>query len=381
MKCPVDGTDLGKAWLGGVAVAVCRKCGGAFLKYSSLDDIIRDSVSSVDMAEDGDMVHSRENGRQLHRRCPGCGREMTTTRFLEGSDIYIDRCQWCNGVWADHGELQAAALFARERQRSAVDAQATLEENMRAMGVEIARAVRERQRLQDLADLALHLKGRVSVLTLIMPKIVLPLRSNESYGGVPPVVSGLVLLNVITLILQWVFVEDMSSFFRTFGLVPARLPDAMGIFTLFSSIFIHAGWCHLAGNMLYLWVFGAAVEGTLGSRRFVLWYLVSGVVASLLYALMNLQVGIPMVGASGAISGVLGMYIVLHPYSDIETLLIDRIVAVPAWLYLAVWVGYQMTMSMVMAATGACCGVAWSAHMGGFFSGAAIALTARRKGL
>ncbi len=190
--------------------------------------------------------------------------------------------------------------------------------------------------------------------------------------------TGLISANIMIFVLQLLLVDDLNVFFRMFGLVPATLIDGARVLTVVSSMFLHVGFSHLIGNMLYLWVFGCAVEQTLNTRTFLLWYLVSGICAALLHIVMNIGLAIPMIGASGAISGVLGMYVVLYPYSTIETLIIDRVIDVPAWLCLGIWIGYQLLMAAILASAGVCFGVAWAAHIGGFLAGASLAFIARR---
>ena len=138
-------------------------------------------------------------------------------------------------------------------------------------------------------------------------------------------------------------------------------------FTIISSMFLHGGFAHLAGNMLYLWVFGNNVEDTLGHFRFLLFYLVTGVAAAITQITFYPNSPIPMIGASGAIAGVLGAYILLFPHARILTLffffLIPRIIYMPAVFFLGIWFLFQILGS---AGGG---GVAWFAHIGGFIAG------------
>ena len=138
------------------------------------------------------------------------------------------------------------------------------------------------------------------------------------------------------------------------------------VMTVFTSMFLHGGFFHLAGNMLYLWIFGNNVEDAMGHGRFMLFYLLAGIVAAVAQLLYDPASSIPMVGASGAVSGILGAYLVLYPYARIKTLLFIvifiKIVELPAIVLLTIWFFMQVLYSQFE-------GVAWYAHIGGFVFG------------
>lgn len=147
------------------------------------------------------------------------------------------------------------------------------------------------------------------------------------------------------------------------------------------SMFLHGGWMHIIGNMLFLWVFGDNIEDRLGHLRFVLFYLLAGYAATFAHAWANPASGLPAIGASGAISGVLGAYLFLHPKARIVTVLIlgifIRFIQVPAWVYLPIWFLLQLLPGLAsLGATNAAeaGGVAWFAHIGGFVAGPLLLL-------
>ena len=157
--------------------------------------------------------------------------------------------------------------------------------------------------------------------------------------------------------------------------LPADLETIPAWATLFSSMFLHGGWMHLIGNMLYLWIFGNNVEDAMGHGRFIVFYLLCGLVAALAQALPDPQSAVPMIGASGAISGVLGAYLLLYPHARV-------LVVIPIGLYpfstrlkagwvLGFWILLQVFNSMMTAADQSG-GVAWGAHIGGFIAGMAL---------
>jgi membrane associated rhomboid family serine protease len=174
-----------------------------------------------------------------------------------------------------------------------------------------------------------------------------------------------------------------------FGMIPARLfghatlaPELASIpawATIFTSMFIHGGVAHIGGNMLFLWIFGNNVEDLLGRGRYLLLYLSSGVVAALVQAASAPQSHIPMIGASGAIAGVLGAYIVTYPRANVHCfvwiVIFFSIVTVPAWILLGLWFALQLLSGL--AAGPASPGVAFWAHVGGFASGILLYLALR----
>ncbi len=170
-----------------------------------------------------------------------------------------------------------------------------------------------------------------------------------------------------------------------FGFVPAivfqgdKLPTELMVVpawtTCVTSMFLHGGWLHLGGNMLYLWIFGDNVEDAMGPIRFILFYLLCGVAAALAQAAINPSSLIPMVGASGGIAGVLGAYLMLHPKAAVRCLIVIlvffRFINLPAWLVLGGWIGLQFAASP-QAFNGDGGGVAYIAHIGGFIAGIAL---------
>jgi membrane associated rhomboid family serine protease len=176
-----------------------------------------------------------------------------------------------------------------------------------------------------------------------------------------------------------------TAFVMEFGAVPCRLTgrcladdSAAPIVTVFTSMFLHGGLFHIAGNMLYLWIFGDNVEDTLGHLRFLALYFLSGVGAAGAQTLMSPASHVPMIGASGAISGVLGAYLFLFPHASVLTLItfgfFIRFVQVPAVIVLGFWIVVQVLSGLLSygaAAKGAADGggVAWFAHIGGFVAG------------
>lgn len=179
--------------------------------------------------------------------------------------------------------------------------------------------------------------------------------------------------------------DVLTSSVCSLGAIPAEVtgrgvvadpgPCRLGGLTweaLVTSMFMHGGWMHLVGNLWFLWIFGNNVEDSMGHLRFVVFYLLTGLAAAMAHVLTNPDSTVPMVGASGAISGVMGAYLVLYPRARVETLFwivfIIRIVPLPAWLLLGYWMLIQLAGSAATSAAGGG-GVAYAAHVGGFVAG------------
>jgi membrane associated rhomboid family serine protease len=191
----------------------------------------------------------------------------------------------------------------------------------------------------------------------------------------------------------WQLGHDERVILYSYGMIPAELfglwhlPRSYQVLPpgakLLTSMFLHGGWFHLLGNMLYLWIFGNNVEDVLGRGRYLFLYLASGIVAALAQALSNPTSHIPMVGASGAIAGVLGAYLLLHPGANVRCfiwiVIFFRIVNVPAWTMLGLWFAMQL-VSGLMAAPGQP-GVAFWAHVGGFVTGLVVVVVLRPSGV
>ena len=171
--------------------------------------------------------------------------------------------------------------------------------------------------------------------------------------------------------IQRVRTQDGEVGVRVPGLKPTRIPVYL---TLLTSMFMHGGLMHLAGNMWFLWIFGDNIENDLGRLRYTIFYLLTGIIASLTHVLMNLSgtsALVPSLGASGAISGVMGAYLVLHPRRQVTVLIFRFVTQVPGFVAVGLWFGFQIVSSL-QALGGRGDGVAYGAHIGGFIAGAAL---------
>lgn len=203
----------------------------------------------------------------------------------------------------------------------------------------------------------------------------LPLGDDQVKGGHRPYFAyGFIVLNVLVFLFQFSLEPARQvQFVNEYGSIPAEVVVGEDWHTLFSSMFLHGGWLHLIGNMLYLWIFADNIEATVGSAAFVIFYLLGGLAAHAGHIYFNPASTIPTVGASGALSAVMGAYLVMFPQSRIRGYFFIFRFSIPAIIFLLIWFGQQflsgyasLSPDTSMAQGG---GVAWWAHIGGFVFG------------
>lgn len=203
---------------------------------------------------------------------------------------------------------------------------------------------------------------------------MIPIGDDNPTKGTPIVTVTLIILNAILFLWDRILGPGAPRALEAFTMVPCKLFDACqeqivqtadpSIMTIFTSMFLHGGWMHLLGNMLFLWIFGNNIEDVFGHTRFIMLYLFWGVVAALFHVATDIGSPIPTLGASGAIAGVLGAYALLFPRARIRVLLftfIITVISVPAAVMLGIWFVYQLLIAQP--------GVAVWAHIGGFVAG------------
>jgi membrane associated rhomboid family serine protease len=221
---------------------------------------------------------------------------------------------------------------------------------------------------------------------------MIPLRDDNPSGSKPIVTITFVIICV--LVFLWEFslgAEGGQRAVYALGVIPAvllggaQLPPELALVpptaTIFTSMFMHGGWMHLIGNMLYLWIFGDNVEDSMGHGRYLVFYFLCGIAAVFAQALPEPNSEIPMVGASGAISGVLGAYVLLHPHAKVLVAIpfgfILHTMRLPAGLVLALWFGLQLLSNTMASGEGG--GVAFRAHIGGFVAGMLLVAIFKRR--
>lgn len=204
---------------------------------------------------------------------------------------------------------------------------------------------------------------------------------NSARRSFPVVTYALIALNVIFFMIE---MSGGDEFIMRWAFIPRRFlaNPANGFLTIFASMFMHAGWVHLGGNMLYLWIFGDNIEDRFGHLKFLVFYLLCGIVATFAQLGFNPGSQVPNVGASGAIAGVLGAYILLYPGSRVRVLMGRGVVQVPALLVIGLWILLQFVSGIgSISNTADTGGVAYMAHIGGFAAGFALTFLFRGRGV
>jgi membrane associated rhomboid family serine protease len=218
---------------------------------------------------------------------------------------------------------------------------------------------------------------------------MIPLRHTLTPTRLPVVNRAIVAANVVVFIAQLFLGSMTERVINTFGFIPVRFVDPSAFnfqwwevaITLATSLFLHGGFVHLAGNMIYLWVFGGAIEDVMGRVQYFIFYIACGAVGSLTHTVLFPQSAIPSIGASGSIAGILGAFLVLRPHARIVTLfplvVYWAMAEIPAIVFLPVWFGMQFFNGFLSLEAARrvqeVAGIAWWAHVGGFAFGALVA--------
>ena len=211
---------------------------------------------------------------------------------------------------------------------------------------------------------------------------MIPLRDTQPSHSSPVVTAVLIAMNVLVFLFQ-VSLDDYSRnhFIAVYGIIPDRLEYE----SLITSMFLHGGWLHLIGNMWFLWIYGDNIEDVLGHGKYLLFYLLCGIAAALVHIMLNPYSRVPTIGASGAIAGVMGAYLIKFPHSRILTLvpvfIFVTTMEIPAVLMLLYWFGIQIfsgvgSIGYSNVSRG---GTAWFAHIGGFVAGMLLIYLMRTK--
>ena len=216
---------------------------------------------------------------------------------------------------------------------------------------------------------------------------MIPIRDENPTNSTPIVVYALIAINVVVFFHQMTLGRGVDGFFQLYAVIPQQLSASFNgvpvnqpvpeILTLITSQFLHGGFMHIAGNMLFLWTFGDNIEHDLGHFKFLFFYLACGVLAGLTHWFFGMQSAVPTVGASGAIAGVMGAYIIKYPKAKIVTILpifiIFTTIRIPAVYFLGFWFVQQALSSVASLGMPQASGVAYWAHSGGFIFGVVLA--------
>ena len=211
-----------------------------------------------------------------------------------------------------------------------------------------------------------------------------PIRDHNPSGRTPFVTYTMIAANIAIFLAYWYGLPNESAlneFYYTWGLVPDVVMSGYNLPSLISHMFLHGGWMHLAGNMLFLWIFGDNLEDLMGHAKFLGFYILAGLAAAALQIAIDPSSHAPMVGASGAIAGVLGGYLLMFPRARVDVviilIIIFKVFPVRAWIVLCLWFGLQVFSGVTTPSQDG--GVAYFAHIGGFVAGLALCLPLWRR--
>jgi membrane associated rhomboid family serine protease len=339
----------------GVQIHVCRQCGG--ILYTS--DAFREHVAILRDSPLQELPTSELFDRQVipekaiapeGKMCPRCGDRMSPYNYAYDSNIILDKCSKCQLIWADKGEIIKIGQY--------VKGNPTLER----LGAALADREAERARYQDMVEEAAEFARMARPVSGFRIGF-LPLSDDAETHTFPLVTALIILLNV----LLFLALPQSEETFDSLGFIPALFFAGKELHRIVTSEFVHIGFGHLFGNMLFLWIFGDNVEGRFRRVPFFLAYLFFGIVASLTHAITTSDQNIPCVGASGAISGVMGAYFILFPQARVRTVIGHYVVPLPAFVFLGVWFLMQLLFSAAESS------IAYFAHIGGFVIGAIVA--------
>ena len=368
MKCPRCDVKLESFRYHGIEVDVCGECNGIFFDEDELKPYLHHVVEDRKQLEgrsipNKTIIPKEGFDNADHLECPACECEMSPFNYAYSSNIILDKCHTCGGVWVDHPELEQLARHVKGS------------DLIRNLAKSLAERGHQTAKFKEFGSLAGEMKIGTQAQAL-GPLIVLPLRSESwTENNKPVFVSSLILINILIFIIQIFTVDDKSAFFQSFGFVPSQFFSGNQIRGIITSIFIHAGVLHILGNMFFLWMFGPNVEGLFGSKIFAISYLSWGIFGGLSHAVLHFNSTIPAIGASGAIAGILGAFLIVCPKARISTLVISRVVDIPSYIYLTLWIIFQI----IYCVTGAS-GVGWLAHIGGFLAGMLTGYQMKKRG-
>ena len=345
-KCPKCQLPMWPMELQGVKVDLCTGCQGMWFDRGELEKASGAKLSGAE----GSAVAAK--GRLTRLICPACSAYLHERSLLRRAEIMVDRCPHCSGLFLDKGEYSAAHKYLRSKA-----------------------GVLSRRRPK--ADLPPQLDEDSAGLAIFQYLTGLPLELDVPQKVLSPVVTALILVNVAVLVLAYVYGFDASL--KALALVPAEITSKDRLYTLVTSMFMHGGVLHLIGNMYFLFVAGDNVEGRFGWYWFIIFYFACGLAASAAHVIGDPYSLTRAAGASGAISGVMGAYVVLFPRTRFlirrMIFMLPTKIELPAWVYFGLW-GVLQVLYAAMGEPG----VAWWAHIGGFGTGALVALAVRLGG-
>lgn len=358
MKCPACADKLAEVRSQTTVVDICVRCRGIWFDKGEFANFLRgltkhkDTSLAISSQAKSPLLKDSPDKDKKDRLCPRCHQVMRIY-YIYDFDAILDQCPQCQGVWTDRAEVPKIAGYGIEDS----PLKNTIEGSM----------IRD-QSVKDLIDLSKTTRWPTILTWFFLPKIILPLTDLNPRRKEPYMTKLIIIFCSFVFVGQMAFAPRTESLLDQFGLVPANFLS-VGLFT---SMFLHADFLHLISNMFFLWLFGDNVEDKFSPLGYVILFVYCGLSASLLHSLMHYGEMTPVIGASGAVSGIMGAYMFFYPHAKIKTFFLYRIVYVPAFVWLGTWFLAQLFFG-VLYTSEEFGNIAWSAHIGGFLFGALAA--------
>lgn len=343
----------------------CPQCSGIWFDHREIG-VFKQSLGKFDYSEFKLDVESTTPSVYQISHCPRCSNEaLNEVVYTYNSKVKTHKCEKCQGLWLPLQQLVNLVEMTRVGQ--------LIEPHLQGLAEEIQKSRNNSAFYSGLKNLGDTLNSRGPhpysswrwSYTRAMIPIILPLYDSLERNIFPLVTVGLIITNVVIFYSKTIAFQTPMHAYIDFALIPAYLGDSSSWKTLFSHMFFHANNLHLIGNMFFLWLFGDNVEESMGTVRFFALYILTGIVAGGTHVLCFPDSTLPMIGASGAVSGILGSYLVLHPRASISTFMLYTVVELPAWFLLSAWFLMQVLFANIPLLNR----VAWEAHIGGFIAG------------
>lgn len=358
MKCPYCSNQLRSVVSNSVVVNVCPACRGIWFGSEQFADFVRRLSQSEEIAPQAvELFRHREVKRSFEaaekdRFCPQCGEKLKTFNYSYDSNIFLDKCPGCGGIWADKGEAIGIAAYIKDNPRA----------------TEVGKSITETLEQPDVSESA-----RLGYF-LFFPRLIIPLSDDVPHERFPFVTISLIIMCVLSFIATAIVAVEPKSFISEFGFVPAHF-FGIGIIT---SMFLHGGIFHLVFNMFYLWLFGDNVEDRFTRIGYLFFYMLCGIFGAVLYSVFNWNSTVPLIGASGAVAGVMGAYIVFYPSANIKLFAFTGTIDVNVIVFLGLWFAGNL-VSVLIPGAGDSSGIAYLAHVGGFVFGLIVASVKKMK--
>ncbi len=353
MRCPSCSNSLIRVKLQEGFVDICPNCEGMWFEKDKFANFVRQLSESREIPAEKTKLFVRRDVQLLHKvgekdkSCPNCRKKLRKFNYSYDSNVILDKCPDCGGIWADKGEVEQVASYVKKDPKVTAVAEGLIE-------------------LKKLGDPDIDPDEVTAGYYLSFLKIVVPLSDDVPRQRFPLVTVCIIALCTI-LFATRIYLQP-ERFWEKLGLFPE---GSHGI-DLFNSMFLSVGLLSFVLNMLFLWLFGDNVEDRFSRLGYLGFYLCCGLFASIVFSMFNDDLSITAVGISGAVSGIMGAYFIFYPVANIKLFVFFSTVEVPAAVFLGLWFLFQL-LSPFIFRDGSVLNAAWPAHASGFVLGVVVA--------